>query len=247
MRVTQNFRQRKKSTRRCSKRSSTSTRTRHCCAIRKVRLRLYEAVTRILLQKRDYTRLEEYLRDLKEFNETKPSTAATTTRSCRCWSSSSIRCSRTARAQESLHYAAIPSYPPVEEQPEVPHGKYLFFHYKRAGHQLFETDMDNAIAIPQEMKATNASARHRSTRCSVPQPGGSSASTAPSSDNPSANPAALYLLDAYRDRRSFPVIQDRHRRADDPLANCKTKNCSNGNYAKRKRISATHHQTPVSV
>lgn len=125
-----------------------------------VRFRLYEAVTRILLQKRDYPALEEYLLGTwKEFNETKLFNRGNHDAKLQMLVFIVNTLFKNGKSKESLHYAAI-LHTAMEEHQKFLYGKYLFFHYNALVINYSKLDKDKAIAILQEMKANE---RIRST------------------------------------------------------------------------------------
>lgn len=117
-----------------------------------VRFRLYEAVTRILLQKRDYPALEAYLLGAwKEFNDARLFNRGNHDAKLQMLVFIVNTLFKNGKSKESLRYAEI-LHDAMEEHQRLLYGKYLFFYYNARVINYSKLDKDQAIAILQEMK-----------------------------------------------------------------------------------------------
>lgn len=118
----------------------------------KLRFRIYHAVTQILLQKRDYKALEEYLLTVfKEFNEEKlfVRTNHDTKLQMLVYLVNSLF--KNNKLKESLHYTEQLRLA-MEEYQRLYYDKYLFFYYNSLVINYSRLDRNRAIEILEEMK-----------------------------------------------------------------------------------------------
>ncbi|MBK7849924.1 MAG: hypothetical protein IPJ66_01970 [Bacteroidetes bacterium] len=118
----------------------------------KLRFRIYHAVTQILLQKRDYKALEEYLLSVfKEFNEEKlfVRTNHDTKLQMLVYLVNSLF--KNNKLKESLHYTEQLRLA-MEEYQRLYYDKYLFFYYNSLVINYSRLDRNRAIEILEEMK-----------------------------------------------------------------------------------------------
>ena len=118
----------------------------------KLRFRIYHAVTQILLQKRDYKALEEYLLTVfKEFNEEKlfVRTNHDTKLQMLVYLVNSLF--KNNKLKESLHYSEL-LHLAMEEYQRLYYDKYLFFYYNSLVINYSRLDRNRAIEILEEMK-----------------------------------------------------------------------------------------------
>lgn len=131
----------------------------------KLRFRIYHAVTQILLQKRDYKALEEYLLSVfKEFNEEKlfVRTNHDTKLQMLVYLVNSLF--KNNKLKESLHYTEQLRLA-MEEYQRLYYDKYLFFYYNSLVINYSRLDRNRAIEILEEMKGNEKSVPIHFTRC----------------------------------------------------------------------------------
>lgn len=119
----------------------------------KLRFRIYHAVTQILLQKRDYRSLEDYLQGTyKEFEEEKMFSRTNHDTKLQMLVFLINSLFKNNKLNESLRYTAVLKEA-MEEYQRLYYDKYLFFYYNSLVINHSRLNRDKAIEILNEMKA----------------------------------------------------------------------------------------------
>ena len=121
----------------------------------KLRFKIYHSVTQILLQKRDYATLEQYLLETwKEFNQEKLFTRTNHDTKLQMLVFTINTLFKNEKLKDSLKFAEKLKSG-MEEFQRLHYDRYLFYYYNSLVINYSRTDRDKAINILNEMKAND--------------------------------------------------------------------------------------------